>query len=100
MALRTEECIKEMNAKLVAALGRAGLIVEAGAKEVCPVRTGNLRASITTEVNEEERYAMVGTNVEYAPYVELGVGQDPQPFLSRSLEENKEKILKEFEGIK
>jgi len=41
------------------------------------VRTGNLRNSIThaTEENKETITVVVGTSVEYAPYVELGTGK-------------------------
>lgn len=35
----------------------------------CPVDTGRLRDSITHEV--EDNVAYIGTNVEYAPYVEF-----------------------------
>ena len=52
------------------ALTRAGLTVEARAKQKAPVDTGRLRASIATRV--EETRAVIGTPVGYAPYVELG----------------------------
>lgn len=40
------------------------------------IRTGNLRNSITHKVEQEENAttAIVGSAVEYAPYVELGTG--------------------------
>lgn len=43
------------------------------AQDLCPVDTGNLRGSITYAVDGDECY--IGTNVEYAPYVELGTGK-------------------------
>ena len=45
--------------------------VEARAKSIVPVDTGNLKNSIQTEM-ESDLTAVVGTNVEYAPYVEYG----------------------------
>lgn len=42
------------------------------AQDLCPVDTGELRGSITYEVDGEDCY--IGTNVEYAPYVEFGTG--------------------------
>ncbi len=39
---------------------------------LCPVDTGNLRNSITSEVDMGEKAVYVGTAVEYAPYVEFG----------------------------
>lgn len=44
------------------------------AKRMCPVDTGRLRDSITWELGLMMGLptARIGTNVEYAPYVELG----------------------------
>lgn len=54
------------------ALGRCGGVIEREAKERCPVKTGDLRRSITFEVDKNE--CEVYTNKEYAPYVEYGTG--------------------------
>ena len=56
------------------ALEKCGLTAEAYAKKLCPVDTGALRNSISHTVDEGEPAAYVGTNSEYAPYVELGTG--------------------------
>lgn len=67
---------------LVAALEEVGLVAEGYAKRACPVYTGRLRNSITHIVDEGTRHVVIGTNVEYAPYVELGTRhRKPQPFL-------------------
>lgn len=57
------------------ALEKMGGKAETYAKKLCPVDTGRLRASITHKYagNETE---LVGTNVEYAPFVELGHDQE------------------------
>ena len=44
---------------------------ETYAKKICPVDTGRLRNSITHQ-QYDENTEVVGTNVEYAPFVELG----------------------------
>ena len=44
---------------------------ESYAKKICPVDTGRLRNSITHQ-QMDDHTEMIGTNVEYAPYVELG----------------------------
>lgn len=44
---------------------------ESYAKELCPVDTGRLRNSITHQ-QYDENTEIIGTNVEYAPYLELG----------------------------
>lgn len=50
--------------------------IEAEAKSRCPANTGTLRASITSDVstNGGTVIGIVGTNLEYAPYVHEGTG--------------------------
>lgn len=48
---------------------------ETYAKNECPVDTGRLKGSITHRTQETTE--LVGTNVEYAPYVEYGHHQEP-----------------------
>ena len=61
------------------------------------VQTGRLRASITPEVRrlgETNIEGVVGSNVEYAPYQELGtVYIAPREYLRRALESNRDKIV-------
>lgn len=74
---------------LVAALEEVGLVAEGYAKRACPVDTGRLRNSITHIVDEGTSHVIIGTNVEYAPYVELGTRrQKPQPFLKPAAEDH------------
>ena len=106
------------------ALEQSCLIVEGDAKVRCPVDSGQLRQSINHKV--EDRTGQVSTNVEYAPYVEIGTGiyssegggrqtpwvyQDakgewhrtsgskPQPFMKPALEQNTSKIIDQFKGL-
>jgi len=65
------------------------------AKEIVPVDTGMLRNSITYEV--EGNVGSVGSALEYAPNVELGIKQKPQPYLQPSLEINRDAILKDIQ---
>lgn len=55
---------------------KAVKFVHAQAKTLCPVDTGQLRASIHMEVNQKLKTieGRVYTNVQYAPYVEFGTG--------------------------
>ena len=74
-----------INSQVAAAMEAIGLLAEGYAKRACPVDTGRLRNSITHQVGHVGRAvtsAYVGTNVEYAPHVELGTRrQAAQPFL-------------------
>ena len=65
----------EFEAACLRALEKCGLVAEGYAKKECPVDTGNLRNSITHEVKDDEKAAYIGSNTEYAAYVELGTGQ-------------------------
>ena len=112
---------------LTSALERACIGVEGAAKKRAPVRTSNLRNSITHEVKDAELTGYIGSSVPYAPYVEIGTGiyssqgdgrqtpwiyvdpatgkkvftrgSKPHPFLKPALDENKSAIEKYFEGI-
>jgi len=59
---------------------------ESYAKRLCPVDTGRLRNSITHQQYDDDT-EVIGTNVEYAPFVELGTHrQQPKPFLRPAAE--------------
>ena len=77
-----KEVIEEKNRKMEIALTLIGLTAERYAKYLCPVKTSRLRDSIDHEVATNEEAVYVGTNVEYAPYVEVGTSrQKSQPYL-------------------
>jgi hypothetical protein len=102
------------------------ITVEKKAKQNCPVITGRLRSSITYSVGGDvktikftnkisgtketmpgittgkifEWYGIVGTNVEYAPKVELIPSERKgHPFLLPALYESKADIMKIFEDV-
>lgn len=113
--------------KIAEALEKACLLVETDAKRNCPVDDGQLRQSITHKVDIENMEGIIGTSVEYAPYVEIGTGiyssegtgrktawmykdeksgewhrtrgSKPKPYLQPAMEENKSKIQDLFKGI-
>lgn len=97
-------------------LTKIGLLVEAEAREKCPVDTGILKASITSWTDDNSAY--IGTNMKYGVYVHEGTGiyaengrktpwryktpdgnwhttkgQEPQPFLEEALNDKKQEIL-------
>lgn len=78
----TREFETSMPKTIAAALESIGLVAEGYAKTACPVDTGRLRNSITHVVDSGEQAVYIGTNVEYAPCVELGTHtQKAQPYL-------------------
>lgn len=81
--------LKELEHAKGKALEMIGQKAEGYAKKLCPVGTpestgiagyrgGTLRNSITHRVENGDTMAL-GSNVEYAPYVELGTGPHFQP---------------------
>lgn len=77
----------EIKAAIKRALWRIGAAAEGYAKDLCPVDTGRLQASITHTEYEDAAY--IGTNVEYGKYVELGTKRHrPQPFLKPAAEDH------------
>lgn len=75
------------------ALEKCGLTAEGYSKRLAPVDTGNLRNSIIHQVDDGESAVYIGTNTEYAPYVELGTGKyaeggRPTPWVYRDDEGN------------
>lgn len=67
------EILRELENKKAAALEAVGISAEAFAKLYSiPVRTGRLRNSISHAVKGDDVY--IGSNLYYAPFVELGTG--------------------------
>ena len=78
----SKEISDNIKAALLRGLETCGLVAEGYAKKLAPVDTGNLRNSITHDVDDGEPAAYIGTNVEYSSYVELGtIKMDAKPFL-------------------
>lgn len=119
---------KGLSEYIVKGLTDACLIVEGEAKKKAPGRDGQLRQSITHEVDTDNLIGYVGSALEYAPYVEIGTGiyssegtgrqdvpwrykdektgewfttygQAPQPFLQPALEENRDRIQDCFKEL-
>lgn len=85
----TGQVVDGIDSAIDAALEKIGLLAENYAAKKCPVDTGNLRRSITYEVDTADNAVYIGTNVEYAPYVELGTSrQKAQPFLRPAASEH------------
>ncbi len=80
--------------QMAMALEAIGLSAEGYAKAECPVDTGRLRSSVSHARDDNAAY--IGTNVEYAPYVELGTSRmDARPFLRPAASEHSD----EYESI-
>lgn len=112
--------------KLAQGIEKACLVIERSAKASAPVKTGNLRSSITHRVNQVGLEGVVGSTIDYAPYVEIGtgvyssqgggrkggwvyydaagerhftMGSHPHPFLKPAMDNNLSAIMRCFEGL-
>lgn len=95
----SKEVSEDIKAALLRGLETCGLVAEGYAKKLAPVDTGNLRNSITHEVDDGEPAAYIGTNVEYAPYVCLGtIHTKSQPFLKPAVNDHKDEYRKILEN--
>lgn len=106
------------------------LFVEGEAKKLCPAGdTGNLRASITHTVEEDDSkiIGVIGSNLDYAPFVHQGTGiyalqgngrkqvpwtyydertgeykktkgLEPSPFIQDAIDAHREEIVNYFQG--
>lgn len=127
-AEKLEELESVMEEKIVDAMEEAVLLVEASAKENAPVDSGRLRSRIASEVvriGSDTVKGLIGTDVEYAPFVEFGTashtitadsgylhftvdgeevfaksvqhpGTEPQPFLRPAIEQHRADIRQIF----
>ena len=94
------EIEKDMNDKLIL----AGEIVKSKTQENIVsdglVKTGKYRDSIDYEVDNEEQKVMIGTNVEYAPFLELGTKYIQPHFCLTNALRNSKKTLEKLFGKK
>lgn len=85
----SDEFLKALPEQIEQALIAIGLTAESYAKADCPVDTGRLRNSITNAVRSDEESVYIGSNVEYAAFVELGTSRmKARPYLKPAATEH------------
>ncbi len=97
---------QELREKANDAIQGAGIDCQALAKQACPVDTGRLRSSIQYVPDRANMSCTVGTNVEYAPFVEMGHrtrgGKSfvaPRPFLYPAFAQASKQMVQEMGDI-
>lgn len=102
LALRLAIANKSLHSKLEKGMFRAGTKIQKRAQEILTynghIVTGNLRRSIHTQatVEEDKLEITIGTNVEYAPYVEA---LPDGGYLFPAFYQEKENVLEDVQKI-
>lgn len=100
VADHTDEVIEALGVAIARGLEAVGIEAESDAANLCPVDTGRLRNSITHSILDDEKVAVIGTNVEYALFVHEN-RKHPQRFLTDAVTQNADKYRKILEaGLK
>ena len=95
----TNKILQEADSSVRKKLTLSALVVERRAKMNCPVDTGALRRSITHELSPDGKTAVVGSNMEYAAFVELGTSKmAARPYLKLALIQSRSEIKRIFRG--
>jgi HK97 gp10 family phage protein len=94
----SDDVKKMLNEKKKEAHTAIGIFVAGEAQVRVPVDTGRLKNSI--DYKSEQKQVTIGTNVEYAPYVEKGTSKRAaKPYLEPAVLENWNEIKKIAEGV-
>ena len=81
-------------------LPEAGIVLQKAAMDAAAKDSGRLKGSIKYKVNFTKDQVAVGTNVEYAPYVEYGtVKMKAQPFLRTALDLRRKELVARWADI-
>lgn len=96
---RWAQVAAEVPARAAVVVAETALDIESDATQRAPVRTGNLRRSIHHAI-DTPHHATVGTNVEYAPYVEYGTSRmAAQPYLTPAVEAARPRFRERLRNI-
>lgn len=81
--------IERVHSAAVDAMKEAMYMIQADTQQLCPVKTGNLKRSYTSGVEDEKENIIgwVGSDCEYAVWADLN-----QPHLTAAVDKNKEAV--------
>lgn len=88
-----EEWANEFRQRIITALVAVGEDGTDIAAENAPFDTGRLSSSISYALTDDDKSVIIGTNVEYGPYQELGTSvYKGHPYLVPMLNDNKDRF--------
>lgn len=89
---KLDAAMKGQGARL--AMRAGGMVIMNGAKRRAPYRTGTLRRSIAIEDGPGPLEVTIGTDLNYAPYVEFGTSRmAARPYLRPALDEDHDEAM-------
>lgn len=95
-----EEWANEFRQRIITALVAVGEDGTDIAAENAPFDTGRLSSSISYALTDDDKSVIIGTNVEYGPYQELGTSvYKGHPYLVPMLNDNKDRFKAMIEKI-
>lgn len=95
-----EEWANEFRQRIITALVAVGEDGTDIAAENAPFDTGRLSGSISYALTDDDKSVIIGTNVEYGPYQELGTSiYKGHPYLVPMLNDNKDRFRAMIEKI-
>lgn len=100
LELHTDEILDALDEQIEAALTAVGMQAETYAKQLVPVDTGRLRNSLTYEVDTSNKAVIIGSGVEYAPFVEQGTSKrGAKPYLRPAIIDHRDDYQRIVENI-
>lgn len=97
---RMPDVIRKAPQRAKEAVKKATFDVEAQAKTRVRVDTGNLKNSLRSDFVSDGYTGIVGTNVEYAAYVEFGtVRMSARPYLTPAADAVRPSFIKAMESL-
>jgi HK97 gp10 family phage protein len=95
-----EEWSNEFRQRIVAALVAVGEDGTDIASQNAPFDTGWLSEHISYALTDDDKSVIIGTNVEYGPYQELGTSKyKGHPYLVPMLNDNKDRFRAMIESV-
>ena len=90
----------KIDTRLKNIIGETGLKIHGDTVRSAPVKTGSLKTSYQVDLsNIDKDEASVYTEIEYAPNVEYGFGQRPQPHFNPAIEKHQERFYRAVDKL-
>jgi HK97 gp10 family phage protein len=100
LAIDLREAPARTTIKVSRAIAKTAHDIEADAKAIVPVDTGNLKNSISTDLDRAELSAEIGPTADYGRYVEEGTSEmAPHAYLGPAYDRHAHELVSAIEQI-